>query len=406
MIICLWVLLAYLADNRLDGAYQAAKLYNLELFAVVGTESKKRKPWFAGLIDRLEANASRQRFADSKQAAAYTDAAVRALLPKSSCTVAVVSSRKDAAAEQMMQQLTACTDDTVTYIACPAVLEDAASMRTAAESDAVLLAEQSGVSILSEINREIIRLEKAEKEIVGLVLSSRQDRTDRFDLIQAKGESAMKIPFSPPDIGEEEIAQVVDTLRSGWITTGPKTKELERQVAQFCRTNRAVCLNSATAALELTWHQLGIGEGDEVITCAYTYTASASVACHVGAKLVLVDCQKDGYEMDYDALEGAITPRTKAIIPVDIGGVICNYDRIFEIVRRKQPLFTPSDNAIQRSLGRVAVVADAAHAFGASRHGKMCGEIADFTCFSFHVGQKLYHRRGWSGDMESTGRGG
>ena len=152
-------------------AYQAAKLYNLELFAVVGTESKKRKPWFAGLIDRLEANASRQRFADSKQAAAYTDAAVRALLPKSSCTVAVVSSRKDAAAEQMMQQLTACTDDTVTYIACPAVLEDAASMRTAAESDAVLLVEQSGVSILSEINREIIRLEKAEKEIVGLVLS-------------------------------------------------------------------------------------------------------------------------------------------------------------------------------------------------------------------------------------------
>ena len=171
VIICLWVLLAYLADNRLDGAYQAAKLYNLELFAVVGAEGKKRKPWFAGLIDRLEANASRQRFADSKQAAAYTDAAVRALLPKSSCTVAVVSSRKDAAAEQMMQQLTACTDDTVTYIACPAVLEDAASMRTAAESDAVLLVEQSGVSILSEINREIIRLEKAEKEIVGLVLS-------------------------------------------------------------------------------------------------------------------------------------------------------------------------------------------------------------------------------------------
>lgn len=195
----------------------------------------------------------------------------------------------------------------------------------------------------------------------------------------------MKIPFSPPDIGEEEIAQVVDTLRSGWITTGPKTKELERQVAQFCRTNRAVCLNSATAALELTLHQLGIGEGDEVITCAYTYTASASVVCHVGAKLVLVDCQKEGYEMDYDALERAITPRTKAIIPVDIGGVICDYDRIFEIVRRKQPLFTPSDNAIQRSLGRVAVIADAAHAFGASRHGKMCGEIADFTCFSFHA---------------------
>lgn len=171
VLICLWVLLAYLADNRLDGAYQAAKLYNLELFAVTGAEGKKRKPWFAGLIDRLEANASRQRFADSRQAAAYTDTAVRALLPKGSCTVALVSSRKDSSAEQLMQQLTAYTDDTVTYTACPAVLEDADSMRTAAEADAVLLVEQSGVSILSEINREIIRLEKANKEIVGMVLS-------------------------------------------------------------------------------------------------------------------------------------------------------------------------------------------------------------------------------------------
>lgn len=201
----------------------------------------------------------------------------------------------------------------------------------------------------------------------------------------------MKIPFSPPDIGEAEIAQVADTLRSGWITTGPKTKELERQVASFCHTSRAVCLNSATAAMELTLHQLGIGPGDEIITCAYTYTASASVVCHVGAKLVLVDCCKpsdggsDCYQMDYDALERAITPRTKAIIPVDLGGVVCDYDRIFEIVERKKSLFTPSDNKIQQALGRVAVMADAAHAFGAQWHGRMCGEIADFTCFSFHA---------------------
>lgn len=201
----------------------------------------------------------------------------------------------------------------------------------------------------------------------------------------------MKIPFSPPDIGEAEIAQVADTLRSGWITTGPKTKELECQVASFCHTSRAVCLNSATAAMELTLHQLGIGPGDEVITCAYTYTASASVVCHVGAKLILVDCCKpsdggsDCYQMDYDALERAITPRTKAIIPVDLGGVVCDYDRIFEIVERKKALFTPSDNKIQQALGRVAVMADAAHAFGAQWHGRMCGEIADFTCFSFHA---------------------
>lgn len=195
----------------------------------------------------------------------------------------------------------------------------------------------------------------------------------------------MKIPFSPPDIGEAEIEEVVAALKSGWITTGPKTKELERQVAQFCHTSKAVCLNSATAALELTLHQLGIGPGDEVITCAYTYTASASVVCHVGAKLVLVDCQKDGYQMDYDALEVAITEKTKAVIPVDIAGVICDYDRIFEIVEKKKALFTPSDNKIQQALGRVAVVADAAHAFGARRHGKMCGEIADFTAFSFHA---------------------
>ena len=199
----------------------------------------------------------------------------------------------------------------------------------------------------------------------------------------------MKIPFSPPDVGEAEIEQVVEALRSGWITTGPKTKELERQVAQFCHTSRAVCLNSATAALELTLHQLGIGPGDEVITCAYTYTASASVVCHVGAKLVLVDCQPDSFEMDYDALENAITEKTKAIIPVDIGGKVCDYDRIFAIVEEKKSLFTPSENKIQQALGRVAVVADAAHAFGARWHGTMCGEIADFTAFSFHAAKNF-----------------
>lgn len=195
----------------------------------------------------------------------------------------------------------------------------------------------------------------------------------------------MKIPFSPPDISEAEIQEVAQALRSGWITTGPKTKELERQVAQFCRTSKAVCLNSATAGLELTLHQLGIGPGDEVITSAYTYTASASVVCHVGATLKLVDCQPDSFEMDYDALENAITEKTKAIIPVDIGGVVCDYDRIFQIVEKKKSLFTPSDNPIQQSFGRVAVVADSAHAFGAKWHGKMCGEIADFTVFSFHA---------------------
>ena len=205
----------------------------------------------------------------------------------------------------------------------------------------------------------------------------------------------MKIPFSPPDIGEAEIAQVADTLRSGWITTGPKTKELERQVASFCHTSRAVCLNSATAAMELTLHQLGIGPGDEIITCAYTYTASASVVCHVGAKLVLVDCCKpsdggsDCYQMDYDALERAITPRTKAIIPVDLGGVVCDYDRIFEIVERKKALFTPSDNKIQQALGRVAVMADAAHAFGAQWHGRMVEPIGFPTDYSIPCRGKL-----------------
>ncbi len=192
------------------------------------------------------------------------------------------------------------------------------------------------------------------------------------------------IPFSPPDISEAEIELVSDVLRSGWITTGPKTKELEMKIANYLGVPRCACLNSQTACAEMALHILGIGEGDEVITVAYTYTASASVVCHVGAKLVLVDCQKDGLEMDYDALEAAITDKTKAVIPVDLAGIPCDYARIFEIVERKRSLFKPNSE-IQEKLGRVAVVADAAHALGARWHGKMVGSIADFTNFSFHA---------------------
>lgn len=198
----------------------------------------------------------------------------------------------------------------------------------------------------------------------------------------------MHIAFSPPDITVEEIAEVVDTLKSGWITTGPKTKEFERKIAEFCHTSKAVCLNSATACAEMTLRVLGIGPGDEVITSAYTYTASASVVCHVGAKLVLIDTKKDSYEMDYDQLENAITEKTKAIIPVDIAGVICDYERIYEIVNKKKSLFH-ADNEIQKKIGRIAIVADAAHAFGAEREGKRCGELADFTSFSFHAVKNL-----------------
>ena len=194
----------------------------------------------------------------------------------------------------------------------------------------------------------------------------------------------MKIPFSPPDITEAEIEEVADALRSGWITTGPKTKELEREVAAFCGTNRAVCLNSQTACGEMTLRVLGVGEGDEVITSAYTYTASASVVCHVGAKLVLVDTQKDSLEMDYDKLEAAITEKTKVIIPVDLGGVPCDYDRIFSIVEKKKALFHPT-NELQKAIGRVIVMADAAHAFGAIWKGRSVGSIADFSNFSFHA---------------------
>lgn len=194
----------------------------------------------------------------------------------------------------------------------------------------------------------------------------------------------MKIQFSPPDISELEIEEVTDALKSGWITTGPKTKELERQVAAFCGVNRAVCLNSQTACAEMALRLLGIGEGDEVITSAYTYTASASVIDHVGAKIVLIDTQKDNLEMDYDKLEAAITERTKAVIPVDLAGIPCDYDRIFKIVNDKKALFKPA-NDIQKAFGRVIVLADAAHAFGAIRHGKPVGSIADFSAFSFHA---------------------
>lgn len=198
----------------------------------------------------------------------------------------------------------------------------------------------------------------------------------------------MNIPFSPPDITEEEIKEVTDALRSGWITTGPKTKEFERQIAEYCNVNKAACLNSQTACAEMALRILGIGEGDEVIVPAYTYTATASVICHVGAKLVLVDVQKDSLEMDYDKLEKAITEKTKVIIPVDLGGVPCDYDRIFEIVERKKSMFHP-ENEIQKAMGRISVNADAAHAFGAVWHGKRVGSIADFTSFSFHAVKNL-----------------
>lgn len=193
-----------------------------------------------------------------------------------------------------------------------------------------------------------------------------------------------QISFSPPDITEEEIKEVAEAMRSGWITTGPRTKRLESQIADFCHTSKAVCLNSATAALELTLRVLGIGEGDEVITSAYTYTASASVIDHVGAKIVLVDTAKDSWEMDYDALEKAITEKTKAIIPVDLGGVPCDYDKIKTIVEAKKDLFQPN-NKIQQAMGRIAITADAAHAFGASYKGQPIGSVSDFTSFSFHA---------------------
>ena len=194
----------------------------------------------------------------------------------------------------------------------------------------------------------------------------------------------MNVPFSPPNISEIEIQEVADALRSGWITTGPRTKELERQVAQYCGSHRAVCLNSQTACAEMALRVLGIGPGDEVITSSYTYTASASVICHVGAKLVLIDTQADSFEMDYDQLEAAITEKTKVIIPVDLAGIPCDYDRLYEIVERKKGLFTPVGE-IQKAMGRVAILADTAHAYGASRMGQPAGILADFSAFSFHA---------------------
>ena len=194
----------------------------------------------------------------------------------------------------------------------------------------------------------------------------------------------MRIEFSPPDITQLEIDEVVDTLKSGWITTGLKTKKLEQELSVFTNTDKTVCLNSATAAMELTLRLLGVGAGDEVITCAYTYTASASVIHHVGAKIVLVDCNKEDKFMDLDALENAITEKTKVIIPVDLAGKPCKYDEIFEIVERKKSLFKPN-NKLQEKIGRVIVMADAAHSLGAVYKGKPSGSIADFTCFSFHA---------------------
>ena len=196
------------------------------------------------------------------------------------------------------------------------------------------------------------------------------------------------IPFSPPDISDSEISGVEEVLRSGWITTGPCAKKFENRIADFCETKKAVALNSATAALELILRILGVGAGDEVITSAYTYTASASPALHCGAKLVFADTAADSYEMDYDRLPDLINENTKAIIPVDLGGICCDYDRIFEIVNSKKALFRPA-NEIQEAIGRIAVVADSAHAFGAVRKGKKAGNIADFSCFSFHAVKNL-----------------
>lgn len=196
------------------------------------------------------------------------------------------------------------------------------------------------------------------------------------------------IPFSPPDMSEAEVQEVAEALRSGWITTGPKTKEFERQIAAYVGTEKAVCLNSATAAMEMVLRLIGVEPDDEVIVPAYTYTATASVTQHVGCRVVMVDSQKDCVEMDYDKLADAITERTKVICPVDLGGIVCDYDRVYQIVEAKRGLFRPA-NEIQKRIGRIIVAADCAHAFGASRHGKMAGVIADFSSFSFHAVKNL-----------------
>lgn len=197
-----------------------------------------------------------------------------------------------------------------------------------------------------------------------------------------------KIPFSPPDMNLAEVEEVKEAILSGWITTGPRTKEFENLIAMCCGTKKAVCLNSATACMEMILRVLGVGPGDEVITSAYTYTATASVTCHVGAKVIMVDTAPDSFEIDYSKLADAITPRTKAILPVDLAGVVCDYDKIFAAVESKRDVFVPA-NDLQKTIGRVVVLADAAHAFGAKWHGKMCGSIADFTSFSFHAVKNL-----------------
>lgn len=210
------------------------------------------------------------------------------------------------------------------------------------------------------------------------------------------------IPFSPPDITDEEINEVINAMKSGWITTGPRTKEFEKKIAEYVGVNKAVCLNSATAAMELTLRILGIGPGDEVITSAYTYTASASVIDHVGAKIVLVDTAPDSFEMNYEKLADAITEKTKAIIPVDLAGKMCDYDKIYEVVESKKELFK-SNNDIQKLFNRVVIMSDAAHAFGAERKGLKCGQVADFTTFSFHAVKNLTTAEGgavvWRNDL-------
>lgn len=198
----------------------------------------------------------------------------------------------------------------------------------------------------------------------------------------------MNIPFSPPDLTNDEINEVIDTLQSGWITTGPKTKKFENNITEYCKSDKTVCLSSATASIEMTLRVLGIGEGDEVILPAYTYTATCSAVCHVGATPVLIDSQKYSEEMDYESMSKAITEKTKIIIPVDIAGILCDYDRIFEIIENKKDLFTPNSE-IQKIFNRIIVVADCAHGFGAIKNGKRAGTFADFTCFSFHAVKNL-----------------
>lgn len=200
--------------------------------------------------------------------------------------------------------------------------------------------------------------------------------------------SEKNIPFSPPDMSLLEVEEVKETILSGWITTGPRTKKFEKRISEYVGTNKTVCLNSATAAMELTLHVLGVRPGDEVIVPAYTYTASCSVICHVGATPVMIDCAKDSFEMDYDKLADLITEKTKVIIPVDLAGIICDYDKIYKAVESKKNLFKPS-NEIQEAFGRVIIMADSAHGFGASQHGVMAGSIADFTCYSFHAVKNL-----------------